>query len=140
MGSKFDPLLGQLRTTDSVAVNYSSILSTTTGINGKTVANTAIYTVPSGKTAVIMAYVVRVSSASAITVGPAAGIGNIAGTDNISASQAMNLLTSTTSTFQWTVNGMSVISSSGSTIYFNLDTAAIGTSETLTIDLWGYLI
>lgn len=116
------------------------ILSTTTGINAKTIANTALYTVPTGKTAIITYYVVRVSAATAITVGPAAGIGNVAGTNNIGASQAMNLLISTTSTFQWGIDGMSVLTVAAGVVYFNLGTAATGTSETITVDLAGYLL
>lgn len=116
------------------------LLSTTIGINAKTIANTALYTVPTGKTAIITAYTVRVSAATAITVGPAAGIGNVAGTNNISASQAMNLLTTTTTDFLWTVNGMSIVTVAAGVVYFNIGTAATGTSQTITVDLMGYLL
>lgn len=115
-------------------------LSRTTGIDGKTVANTALYTVPTGKTAIITAYVVRVSAANSITIGPSAGIGNVAGTNNISASQTMTVLTATTTNFIWQIIGQSVTTSAAGVIYFNLGTAATGTSETLIVDLYGYLV
>lgn len=124
----------------NIGVNTPGILSTITAINGKTVANTALYTVPTGKTCIVTGYTVRVSAASAITNGPAAGVGNVAGTNNIAASQAMNALTATTTVFRWPIVGMSVSTPAASIIYFNLGTAATGTSETLIVDLEGYLV
>lgn len=117
-----------------------SILSTTTGINGVAIANTALYTVPAGKTAIITDYIVRVSAATAVTIGPSAGIGNVAGTNNISASQTMTTLTTTTSNFQWQVIGASISTAAAGVIYFNIGTGATGTSETLAVDLIGYLV
>lgn len=116
------------------------LLATVTGINGKTIANTALYTVPTGKTAIITAYTVRVSASSSIATGAAAGIGNVAGTNNISASQAMNTLTATTTTFVWPIAGISIASAAASIIYFNIGTGASGTSQTLVVDLLGYLV
>lgn len=116
------------------------VLSTITGINAKSVANTALYTVPTGKTAIITGYSVRCSAASAITIGASAGIGNVAGTNNISASQTMTTLTTTTSTFQWQVTGASIITAAAGQIFFNLGTGATGTSQTLVVDLIGYLV
>lgn len=115
-----------------------NLLSSTTGVNAKTVANTALYTVPSGKTAVITGYVVKVSAASSITGGPTAGIGNTAGTNNIGASQAMNALLTTTDTFQWSIIGSSKTTVAAGIVYFNLGTVSTGTSQTITIDLFGY--
>lgn len=134
---------GQSLNTDGAgALSFGTpmLLSTTTGIDGKAIANTALYIVPAGKTAIIVRYVVRVSAATAITTGPAAGIGNVAGTNNISASQAMNVLTSTTSIFIWDVLGQSISTAAAGVIYYNQGTGATGTSETLTIDLMGYLV
>lgn len=120
------------------ASNLVTILSTTTAISGTAIANTLLYTVPAGKTAVITGYVVRCTAATAITNGSAAGIGNVAGTNNISASQAMNTLTSTLATFQWSVTGISLATAAAGTIYYNQGTGATGTSQTIQIDLMGY--
>lgn len=116
------------------------ILSTTTGINGKTVANTNLYTVPAGKTAIVIGYIVRCTAATAITVGASAGIGNSSGTNNIAASQAMTALLTTADTFNWPIVGMSKTITTGNSAFFNLGTAATGTSQTLAVDLLGYLI
>jgi len=115
------------------------VLSTTTGIDGKTVANTSLYTVPTGKTAIITGYVTRCTAATAITVGVSAGIGNIAGTNNIFASGASGI-TTTSQIFGNSLSGTSILTPAAGVIYYNLGTAATGTSQTLSVDLIGYLI
>ena len=132
------PIQTQLNALSSTLAAAVGILVTVNGINGKAVANTSLYTVPAGKTCIVIGYTVRCSAASAITVGPAAGIGNIAGTSNISASQGMNALLTTSDSFLWTLYGMSKVTTAGGQIYFNLGTAATGTSQTLSVDLMGY--
>lgn len=138
-------------TTPGVLVNDSSgnitsstltpfLLSTTTGIDGKAVANTALYTVPGGKTAIITAATIRCSAATAITVGASAGIGNISGTSNIFSSTAMTTFTTTTQCFQFAAVGVSVITAATGQIFLNIGTGATGTSQTLSVDLLGYLI
>ena len=44
------------------------VLSTTTGIDAKTIATTNLYTVPTGKTAVVTEAVIRVTAADTVTV------------------------------------------------------------------------
>lgn len=119
--------------------NYD-LLKITTGINAKTVANTSLYTVPAGKSLVVQCFNVRVSAASAITVGPSGGVGNVAGTNNIAASQNMTALTTTANTFQWPIVGASLLTAAAGQIYFNLGIASTGTSQTIIIDLIGYLV
>lgn len=118
--------------------NFPVILATVAGINALSIANTTLYTVPAGKTCTIIEYVVRVTAASGITTGAAAGIGNISGTNNISASQSMNTVTSVFNTFEWPIVGVSSATSTAGIIFFNLGTPAVGTSQTLTVDLIGY--
>lgn len=134
--------------TDSTGTRYQldqqtasglPLLSITAGINAKTVANTNLYTVPTGKTAVITGYVVRCFAATTITVGATAGVGNASGTNNIAPSQAMTALTSPANLFIWPIVGMSVTVTAGNSVFFNLATAATGTSQTLVVDLIGYL-
>jgi len=124
----------------SIFQNQTGILSSTTGINGKTVTNTNLYTVPSGRTAIITGYVVRCSAASSITVGASAGIGNSGGTNNIVASQAMTALLTTSDLYVWNIQGGSKTVAAGSSVFFNLGTAATGTSQTLIVELIGYLL
>lgn len=123
----------------SGALKATNILATITGINAQSVANTLLYTVPTGKTLIVTGYNVRVTAATAITTGASAGLGNVAGTNNISASQAMTTLTTLLATFMWPIVGISLATASAGTIYFNLGTGAIGTSQTIQVDLLGYL-
>lgn len=116
------------------------VLSTTTAIDGKTIANTSLYTVPAGKTAVITGAAVRCSAATAITIGPSAGVGNVAGTNNIFASAAITALQTTTDVFGFSLVGMSKVTAAAGQIFLNLGTAATGTSQTLAVDLYGYLV
>lgn len=115
------------------------ILSSTI-VNGKVVGNTPLFTVPTGKVAVITGYVVRVSAATSITLGPVLGIGNIAGTSNIAAALTLTVLTTLTSCFGGVISGATLTTAAGGIVYCNVATAALGTSQTLTIDLIGYLV
>lgn len=140
MPYKYNPFTANLDyLSDISASSGDAILAVITGINAKTVANTLLYTVPAGKTCTITGYVVRVTAATAITTGAAAGIGNIAGTNNISASQGMNTLQAVLNTFQWPNIGISLATAASGAIYFNLGTAATGTSQTIEVVLMGYL-
>lgn len=115
-------------------------LANVTGINAKTVANTSLFTVPTGKTAIVTSVVIRVTAATAITVGPSAGIGNVAGTNNIAASATMTTLQTTADDFIFIISGASKATAAAGQIYLNLGTAATGTSETIAVDLIGYLV
>lgn len=117
-----------------------AILATITGINAFSVANTALYTVPTGRTAIITNVVVRSTAASSVTSGPAVGVGNIAGTNNIFASATLSALTTTNSIFGFTLVGMSLSTPASGVVYLNLGTAATGTSETIAVDVMGYLL
>lgn len=116
------------------------ILATVAGINAKTVANTALYTVPTGKTAVITGATIRCTAATAITIGPSLGIGNVSGTNNIFASSVITGLTSTTTSFGFSFVGMSVVTTAAGIIYCNLGNGSTGTSQTISVDLIGYLV
>lgn len=117
----------------------SSILATITGINGLVIANTPLFTVPAGFTCVVTGYVVKVTAANSVSNGPSAGIGNIAGTNNISTSQTMTTLTTTASNFEWPIVGASLSTAAAGIIYYNQGTGATATAETLMVDLLGYL-
>ncbi len=115
------------------------VISTTPGINAKTVSNTSLYTVPTGKTLFVTAVNVYASAASAITTGPSAGVGTAAGTNDVIAIQTMSNIQTTADTFEWPIVGASKLITAGNQVYFNLTTVATGTSETLVVDIVGYL-
>lgn len=118
----------------------SNILSTTTGIDAKSATTTTLYTVPSGKTAIIKGAVVRCTAASSITVGPTLGIGVAAGESDIFASTALTTLTTTTVIYDFPTGGVLVNAAAGAAIKVGIDAGATGTSQTIAIDLIGYLI
>lgn len=113
------------------------VLSSTTGINAKSTGTTTLYTVPSGKTAVITQAIVKCIAASSITNGPTCDIYTVSSGD-IYASTAINALTTTSKIFGFTTTGMSISAASGSTITFEIGTASTGTSQTISVDLIGY--
>lgn len=123
--------------TANISTYTPAVLSIVSGINAKTVGSTLIYTVPSGKIAVITGAIVRCTSATSITTGPVADIGVTAG--DIYPSTAITALTNTTKTFGYSTVGMSTQPGAGSLINFNINTGAVGTSQTLEISLLGYL-
>lgn len=116
------------------------LISTTTGINAKSTGTTTLYTVPAGKTFIPMSAMVRCTAASAITVGPTLGIGVAAGEDDIYASTAINALTTTAKIFSFSTIGMSVSVAAAGVVKVGIDTASTGTSQTIAIDLMGYLL
>lgn len=117
-------------------------LSTTTGINAKTVGNTNIYTVPTGKTAIILGAVIRCTAAVSITTPAFAGIGIGADSteDTICASQEMSGLKNSGDLYHFWVIAHSVIVPANEVVEFGIDTGAVGTSQTVAVDLIGYLL
>lgn len=116
-------------------------LATISNINAKSIATTTLYTPPSGKTAIITGAIVRCTAASAITNGPTVSVGMTSSAySDIFAATALNALTGTTSVYGFSLTGMSVSIAGGTAIKANLSAAATGTSQTISIDLIGYLI
>lgn len=120
--------------------NSPVILSTTSGINAKTVATTNLYTVPVGLTAIITAATIRCTAATAITVGPTLGIGVAAGESDIFSSTAITALTTTAVIYNFTALGMSVSVAAGGIVKLGIDTGSTGTSQTIAVDLIGYTV
>lgn len=115
-------------------------LSTIPNIDGKTIGSTLVYTVPVGKTAIIISARVRCAVASSITIGPACSVGSSPGATDIFASIAINALTASPKLYGFVLFGMSTSVPAGGNIYFNVDIAATGTSQALTVDVVGYLV
>lgn len=135
---------GQVHQTDGTGattwVTAPYVLSTTTGIDAKTVATTTLYTVPTGKTAIITAAIIRCTTASSISVAPNMGIGRNATQDDIFASVALTGLTATTSIFAFSSIGTLATGAATELIKLGIDTGATATTMTIAVDLIGYLV
>ncbi len=116
------------------------ILSTTTGIDAKSVATTALYTVPAAKTAIITGAVVRVTVAAAITVVPTLGIGRNATQDDIFASTTLTGLDATTKVYVFDALGTFAVAAATEVVSLGIDTGATATTMTISIDLIGYIL
>lgn len=116
------------------------VLARTNSIDAKTVAATNLYTVPTGKTAIITGAIIRVTAASSISAGPTLGIGVAAGESDMFASISLSTLTTTANIYGFALVGASVPATAGQIIKVGIDTGSTGTSQTISIDLLGYLI
>lgn len=115
------------------------IISQTTAINAKTVANTTLYTVPTGKTLIVSALIVRCTAASAITNGPTVNVFTVSAGD-VYPSTAINALTGTSNIFGFGTIGMSISVAAGATLSLGLTVVSTGTSQTIAVDVMGYLV
>lgn len=109
-------------------------------IDGKVVGTTTLYTVPTGKTAIVTGAIVQSGAAVAITAGPTLGIGIAAGEDDIYPSTALTGLTSNVKTYVFPPQGLQASAPAGSVIKVGIDTASTGTSQGIVVTLLGYLI
>ena len=127
-----------------VSVRLASVGS----IDGKTEAATNLYTVPTGKTAIITSIIARLSAASNVTQVADIGVGVASGEDDIIASAT---LTSIDTAGLYTglspagaANQFAKSAVAADVIKVGVDTAATTTAPedvyTLVIDLFGYLI
>jgi hypothetical protein len=117
------------------------ILSTTTGINAKSVAATALYTVPTGKSLIITAAYVRCTAASSIVSGPTAEI-EVQGIGPYLTGFAMTDLTETDTVglISPSPNTVFLRIAQNSVVRLNITSGASGTSQTVAVDLVGYLV
>lgn len=118
----------------------ATLLSTTTSINAKATGTTNLYTVPSGRTAIITKAIVVPTAVTSITQGPVLGIGVAAGEDDIFSSTQLTGLTATTKVYAFDAIGTYVAAAATEVIKLGIDTVASGTSMTLSVYLFGYLI
>lgn len=150
VGQVSKPLLIADSTTSGYFINFrgelltdtttSLINVTTSNINAKNTGATTLYTVPAGKTAIINRCNVRCTAVSSISVGPTCGVGTAPATDDIFTNTAITALNATTEIFGFDLLGMSVVVPAGGNVVFNITAAATGTSQTLAVDLVGYLV
>lgn len=116
------------------------ILGSATGIDAKTVAGTLAYTNNTARTIIVYGYYALCTAATAITVGPTCSLGTSAGTSDITAAiPLVALLNATTANlFSESIIGISVAILPGGSVYFNVNAAATGTSQTLSAYILGY--
>jgi len=140
--------LGQIQSlaTNDAFIDTSSIpvieatvhlLSNTLGIDSKVVGATTLYTVPAGKQVLVTEVIVKVVTSAAITTSAFAGVGIAAGEDDIIISQALINLIDVDKSYGLDVYGLAAIGNAGDVIKLGVDTAAVGTSQTLDVCLIG---
>lgn len=121
---------------NNVTATVPSIVSTITGINSKATGNYSIYTVPSGKTFIPLNAIIKVDSAIGITNGPTVNVFTNT-TGDIYVSTALNALSNSGQIFGFNTFGMSM--SVTGNVNLGLTSIASGTSQTISVDLIGYL-
>lgn len=115
------------------------VLSATT-VDLDTVATTNLYTVPVGKTAVILDAIVKPTTATAAVGDAEMGIGVAAGEDDMFASVALTGLNDTTERYVFTRPAVAKVAAAGEIIKAGVDVADTGTALVATVYLIGYLI
>lgn len=116
-------------------------LSTTTGIDGKAVANINLYTIPTGRSCVVVGFTARLTTAVDATVVATVGIGiNVAADDIISPFPLTGLTVAGNGFNFQRAGGVTLVGSAGGVIKFGIDVGYTATTATLAVDLLGYLI
>jgi hypothetical protein len=118
----------------------SRVLAAVGGIDAKAATDTNLYTVPTDKTLVITAVIIRCTAASAISA-PASA--SVLTTSLIQLWPSRSLTGFTTAGGMYTFtpdNTWNIFIAAGNTVMFRVNTAATGTSQTFSVDLIGYLL
>lgn len=117
------------------------LLSTTSGIDGKVIGATNLFTVPAGKKCLVDKAVLRLTAAVAIGTPPAqAGIGVALGEEDIFSRSTLNGMTTTNNIYVFQTSGSRYYANGGDVIKFGIDTGFNGVTATLTVDLYGSII
>lgn len=130
--------LTKLASLPQVAATAVKILSTTTGIDGKAAATTALYTVPAATTAVITGIVIRTTAASVLTITGTGSIGRNAGVTDIMPSTVWTGLTATGLYFPFSPIAISALAVAADVISLKITVGMTATTATLAVDLIGY--
>lgn len=115
-------------------------LSTTGGIDATSTGATNLYTVPTGKQAIITRAVFRLTAESSATGNVAAGVGIAAGEDDIVASATLTALDATGKVIASPPKAGAAIGAAAEVVKVGIDTAFSGGSATMAVDLFGYLL
>lgn len=119
--------------------SVDQLLSTTTAIDAKSATATNLYTVPAGKSARITRIVINCTAASGVLSVITAGVGVAAGEADIIPSQAITGLDTAGQSYVINTTGLSALAAAAAVIKFGIDVAATGTSQTLSVNLYGIL-
>jgi hypothetical protein len=110
------------------------------GIDAYTVAETTVYTVPVGRTAVLMGAIVVCTAAAGTTNGPRCGIGIAAGADDLFSERRLVGFTAAENTWHFECMGKKIRAQASDAIKFGIDSVpAGGGSMTVSVYLLGYL-
>lgn len=133
------PTFGTINSGSDIALTSVGVLSTVTGIDLKIVATTNLYTVPTGKKAIITDIVIRPTTVAGFAVAATAGVGIAAGEIDIVAATVLTGLTGTTIQYKMSPLVLSVIGNSTEVIKLGVTVGATATTFTASVDLIGYL-
>ena len=117
------------------------VLATVTGIDGLANAATTLYTVPSGRTAIITEIVIRCTAADSVGTPASVTVGtNATSYNDIKGSTTLTSLDATTKAFVISTAGAVVhIATASEVIKINVN-GGLGTTLTLAVDLIGYTL
>jgi len=114
-------------------------LATFSGISATAVASTPLYTVPTGRTAIITAVVPRVTAQTAATVPATAQIESSPAAADIFPSELMTGVLVVNDDWTFAAGAKGVALPAAATVSINITVAATATSQTLSVDVVGYL-
>lgn len=128
------------------ALNQNAVtrLATVTGINAKTVAVTTLYTVPTGKTMIPVAVVIRVTAFTAggkSTQAVASFGGNSATFDDFINSQTYTVAAVDTFQLDHAAETTELpVQAAADVFSIAVEVGSNATTETWAVDVWGYLV
>ena len=118
-------------------------LASVGSIDGKTTAATTLYTVPTGKTAIITKVVIVLTAATNVTGDPDVGVGIAATYDSLMPSTTLTSMQTALETWVYNIDSLTTTTAAAAVIKFEVDTGATTTGGgdvyTLRVDLFGYL-
>ena len=116
----------------------TTLLGSVAGVDLTAIGATSLYSVGTGRTAIIDLVIVRCTEATSITTPAVAGVGVASGEDDVIEAQALFGLTTSGVYYVFPgPGGMSVELSAGQSLKLGVDTGAIGTSQVATVDVLG---
>ena len=134
--------MGSVATTSGgadIALFTPFLLTTASGIDGKVVANTVIWTNTSSRTAYVNSMQVRCTAATAITVVPTVSLGSVA-TNDIYVATVLTGQNATGLAFGFASVGLTHQVASGASLTFAVTAGATATTDTLAVDVFGYYV
>ena len=114
-------------------------LATITGISATATGSTLLYTVPAGKTLVVIGVIPTVTAQTSATVGATAQVETSPAAADIFPSDLMTGLLAVNDDWTFWAGAKGIVVPAAGTVSFNITVAATATSQTLSVDLIGYL-